>query len=64
MGDNPKQIEVALVKGQGAPTDGDLVDAKGFQLGGNDINDLDARYMRNDHHNTMYTLQIRSKGSL
>ena len=39
-----KQIEVALVKGQGAPTAGDVMDAKSFQLGGNDINDLDERY--------------------
>ena len=39
-----KQIEVALVKGQGAPTVGDVMDAKGFQIGGNDINDLDDRY--------------------
>ena len=49
MGDNPISIKVKLVKGQGAPTDGDLVDAKGFQLGGNDINDLDARYALKNH---------------
>ena len=61
-GNGLKQIEVALVKGQGAPTVGDVLDAKGFQLAGNDINDLDARYqIVNDHHNTMYTLQIRPK---
>ena len=49
FGDNPISIKVKLVKGQGAPTDGDLVDAKGFQLGGNDINDLDARYALKNH---------------
>ena len=48
-GSGMKQIEVALVKGQGAPTAGDVLDAKGFQLGGNDINDLDARYALKDH---------------
>ena len=44
-----KQIDVALVKGQGAPKAGDVMDAKGFQLGGNDINDLDARYAEKGH---------------
>ena len=39
-GNGLKQIEVALVKGRGAPTTGDVMDAKGFQLGGNDINQL------------------------
>ena len=51
-GSGMKQIEVALVKGQGVPTAGDVMDAKGFQLGGNEINDLDARYMRKDAYNT------------
>ena len=50
-GSGLKQIEVALVKGQGAPTAGDVMDAKGFQLGGNEINDLDDRYMRKDAKN-------------
>ena len=50
-GSGLKQIEVALVKGQGAPAAGDVMDAKGFQLGGNDINDLDDRYMRKDAKN-------------
>ena len=45
-GTGMKQIEVALVKGAGAPTVDDILDAKGFQLGGNDINDLDARYIK------------------
>ena len=49
FGDNPISIKVKLVKGQGAPTDGDLVDAKGFQLAGTDINELDARYALKDH---------------
>ena len=46
LGDNPISIKVKLVKGQGAPTDGDLVDAKGFQLAGTDINQLDERYIK------------------
>ena len=44
-----KQIDVTLVKGQGVPTAGDVMDAKGFQLGGNDINDLDDRYALKSH---------------
>ena len=54
-----KQIDVALVKGQGAPTAGDVMDAKGFQLAGNDINDLDARYaLKNHTHSGMGTVTI------
>ena len=45
-GTGMKQIEVALVKGAGAPIVDDILDAKGFQLGGNEINDLDARYIK------------------
>ena len=45
-GTGMKQIEVALVKGSGAPVVDDILDAKGFQLGGNEINDLDARYIK------------------
>jgi len=45
-GTGMKQIEVALVKGQGAPTVGDILDAKGFQLSGGEINDLDDRYVQ------------------
>ena len=45
-GTGMKQIEVALVKGSGAPVVDDILDAKGFQLGGNEINDLDARYIQ------------------
>jgi len=41
-----KQIEVSLVKGHGAPAVDDVLDAKGFELGGNDINDLDTRYIK------------------
>ena len=48
-GSGMKQIEVALVKGHGVPHVGDMMDAKGFQLGGNDINDLDARYALKNH---------------
>ena len=48
-GSGMKQIEVALVKGQGVPHVGDVMDAKAFQLGGNDINDLDARYALKNH---------------
>ena len=48
-GSGMKQIEVALVKGQGAPTVGDVMDAKGFQLGGTDINELDERYALKSH---------------
>ena len=44
-----KQIDVTLVKGQGVPTVGDVMDAKGFQLGGTDINELDARYAEKGH---------------
>ena len=47
-----KQIEVALVKGSGTPAVDDVLDVKGFQLGGSDINDLDSRYMRKDAYNT------------
>ena len=61
-GTGMKQIEVALVKGQGAPTVGDVMDAKGFQLGGNDINDLDSRYqLVNDHFSKKYSLKVRAK---
>ena len=45
-GTGMKQIEVSLVKGSGAPAVDDILDAKGFKLGGNDINDLDARYIK------------------
>ena len=45
-GTGMKQIEVSLVKGHGAPAVDDILDAKGFQLGGNDINDLDSRYIK------------------
>ncbi len=45
-GEGMKQIQVSLVKGVGAPAVDDILDAKGFQLGGNDINDLDARYIK------------------
>ncbi|MDA8620273.1 hypothetical protein N9L28_05850 [Luminiphilus sp.] len=45
-GTGMKQIEVALVKGSGAPAVDDILDAKGFELGSNDINDLDARYIQ------------------
>ena len=45
-GTGMKQIEVALVKGSGAPAVDDILDAKGFELGSNDINDLDARYIK------------------
>ena len=47
-----KQIEVALVKGSGTPAVDDVLDVKGFQLGGNEITDLDDRYMRKDAYNT------------
>ena len=45
-GEGMKQIQVSLVKGSGAPAVDDILDAKGFQLGGNDINDLDSRYIK------------------
>ena len=48
-GSGMKQIEVALVKGHGVPHADDMMDAKGFQLSGNDINDLDARYALKGH---------------
>jgi hypothetical protein len=57
-----KQIEVALVKGSGAPTVGDVLDAKGFELGGNDINDLDARYELKQSHRSLYrSMKLESK---
>ena len=46
-GTGMKQIEVSIVKGQGAPVVGDVMDVKAFQLGSNDINDLDDRYLLN-----------------
>ena len=55
-GQGLKQIEVALVKGSGAPTVGDVLDAKGFELGGNDINDLDSRYDLKQSHLKEYRL--------
>ena len=57
-----KQIEVALVKGSGAPTVGDVLDAKGFELGGNDINDLDSRYDLKQSHLKQYrTMKVIRK---
>ena len=56
-GSGMKQIEVALVKGHGVPHVGDMMDAKAFQLGGNDINDLDARYALKNHAHDDYALK-------
>ena len=61
-GQGLKQIEVALVKGSGAPTVGDVLDAKGFELGGNDINDLDSRYDLKQSHLKQYrTMKVVGK---
>ena len=49
-----KQIEVSLVKGAGVPTPDDVLDAKGFELGGNEINDLDDRYAAKNHTHSQY----------
>ena len=56
-GSGMKQIEVALVKGHGVPHVGDMMDAKAFQLGGNDINDLDARYALKNHNHDDYAVK-------
>ena len=56
-GSGMKQIEVALVKGHGVPHVGDMMDAKAFQLGGNDINDLDSRYALKNHAHDDYALK-------
>ena len=61
-GTGMKQIEVALVKGSGAPTVGDVLDAKGFELGGNDINDLDSRYeLRQTHLANNFYMKVVQK---
>ena len=52
-GDGMKQIEVSVVKGQGAPVVGDVMDVKAFELGSNEINDLDDRYLRNGDETTL-----------
>ena len=57
-----KQIEVALVKGAGAPTVGDVLDAKGFELGGNEINDLDSRYdLKQSHLKEYRAMKVQGK---
>ena len=52
-GTGMKQIEVSIVKGQGAPVVGDVMDVKAFQLGSNDINELDDRYLVNGGSTTL-----------
>ena len=61
-GQGLKQIEVALVKGAGAPTVGDVLDAKGFELGGNEINDLDSRYdLKQSHLKEYRSMKVQGK---
>jgi len=63
-GTGMKQIEVSIVKGQGVPVVGDVVDVKAFQLGSNEINDLDGRYLLNGGSTTLTGhTQILSTGS-
>jgi hypothetical protein len=63
-GTGMKQIEVSIVKGQGVPAVGDVMDVKAFQLGSNDINELDDRYLLNGGATTLKGhTQLLSTGS-
>ena len=62
-GTGMKQIEVSIAKGQGVPVVGDVVDAKAFQLGDNEIHDLDGRYLLNGGETTLKSTTTILAGS-